>query len=179
MKKKGLYGGMEREKENAYTGEWMRKKEWGWGWGLMIWGESSLLSQDKGPLGLFVLAIYRFVSFKVISQFRIDQDPKTFSETMSSQDVSFWKEAVQYEMDSIVGNYTWELTDFPIGCKPFSCKWIFKKKMKVIGPIVKFTARLVIQGFRQENVSIFSIPTRLWCESLPLGCWLPWRQYMT
>ncbi|GJS00640.1 zinc finger, CCHC-type containing protein [Tanacetum coccineum] len=37
------------------------------------------------------------------------------------------------------------------GCKPFGCKWIFKRKMKVDGTIDKFKARLVIQGFRQKE----------------------------
>nr|GEW07537.1 retrotransposon protein, putative, Ty1-copia subclass [Tanacetum cinerariifolium] len=32
-----------------------------------------------------------------------------------------------------------------------SCKWIFKRKMKVNGTIDKFKARLVIQGFRQKE----------------------------
>ena len=69
---------------------------------------------------------------------------------MSSQDVSFWKEAVNDEMESIMGNNTWILTDLPPGCKPLGCKWIFKRKMKIDGTIEKFKARLVIQGFRQK-----------------------------
>ena len=63
---------------------------------------------------------------------------------MASQDMAFWKEAVQDEMDSIVGKNTWVLADLPTGCKPLGCKWIFKKKMKVDGSIDKFKARLVI-----------------------------------
>ncbi|KAK9666217.1 hypothetical protein RND81_14G169300 [Saponaria officinalis] len=63
--------------------------------------------------------------------FHIDEDPKTFDETMKSHDSSFWKEAVNDEMDSIMGNNTWVLADLPRGCKPLGFKWIFKKKMKV------------------------------------------------
>ncbi|GJY08540.1 zinc finger, CCHC-type containing protein [Tanacetum coccineum] len=33
----------------------------------------------------------------------------------------------------------------------YSCKWIFKRKMKVDGTLDKFKARLVIQGFRQKE----------------------------
>ncbi|GJZ72212.1 zinc finger, CCHC-type containing protein [Tanacetum coccineum] len=61
------------------------------------------------------------------------------------------KEAINYEMDSIMENNTWILSDLPPGCKPLGCKWIFKKKMKVDGTIDKFKARLVIQGFRQKE----------------------------
>ncbi|KAL0352393.1 UNVERIFIED_CONTAM: putative mitochondrial protein [Sesamum calycinum] len=69
---------------------------------------------------------------------------------MKSHDVAFWKEAVNDEMDSIIGNNTWVLVNLPPGCKPLGYKWIFKKKMKVDGTIEKFNARLVIQGFRQR-----------------------------
>ncbi|KAL0421120.1 UNVERIFIED_CONTAM: Copia protein [Sesamum latifolium] len=69
---------------------------------------------------------------------------------MKSQDVAFWKEAINDEMDSIMENNTWVLADLPPGCKPLGCKWIFKKKMKVDGTIEKFKARLIIQDFRQR-----------------------------
>ncbi|KAK4406588.1 Retrovirus-related Pol polyprotein from transposon RE2 [Sesamum angolense] len=64
--------------------------------------------------------------------------------------IAFWKEAINDEMDSIIGNNTWVLAELPPGCKSLGCKWIFKKKMKVDGTIEKFKARLVIQGFRQR-----------------------------
>ncbi|GJX16904.1 zinc finger, CCHC-type containing protein [Tanacetum coccineum] len=56
------------------------------------------------------------------------------------------KEAIDDEIDSIMENNTWVLSDLPLGCK-----WIFKRKMKVDGTIDKFKARLVIQGFRQKE----------------------------
>ncbi|GJX94368.1 zinc finger, CCHC-type containing protein [Tanacetum coccineum] len=68
-----------------------------------------------------------------------------------SQDVSFWKKAINDEMDSIMGNNTWVLTDLSPGCRPVGCKWIFKRKLKVDGTIEKFKARLVIQGFKQKS----------------------------
>nr|GEU77466.1 zinc finger, CCHC-type [Tanacetum cinerariifolium] len=55
------------------------------------------------------------------------------------------------EMDSIMGNNTWVLTDLPPGCRPLGCKWIFKRKLKVDGTVEKFKARLVIQGFKQKS----------------------------
>nr|GEX06165.1 zinc finger, CCHC-type [Tanacetum cinerariifolium] len=53
------------------------------------------------------------------------------------------KEAVNDEMDSIMGNNTWVLADLPLGCKQLGCKWIFKRKVKVDGTIEKFKARLM------------------------------------
>ena len=88
--------------------------------------------------------------------FNIEEDPRTYGEAMASRDVAFWKEAIQDEIDSIMQNNTWKLTDLPLGCKPLGSKWIFKRKMKVDGSIDKFKARLVIQGFRQkEGIDFF------------------------
>lgn len=81
----------------------------------------------------------------------MESDPLTFEEAMKSQDSAFWKEAVNDEMDSIIGNNTWTLVDLPPGFKPISCKWIFKKKIKVDGTIDKFKARLVAKGFTQKE----------------------------
>ncbi|GKB63596.1 zinc finger, CCHC-type containing protein [Tanacetum coccineum] len=62
---------------------------------------------------------------------------------MKSHDSSFWKEVVNDEMDSIIGNNTWILVDLPHGSKAFKSKWIFKRKLRVDGSIEKFKARLV------------------------------------
>ncbi|GJV93709.1 zinc finger, CCHC-type containing protein [Tanacetum coccineum] len=82
--------------------------------------------------------------------FNVEDDPKTFDEAMKSQVVVFWKEAINDEMDSIMGNKSWVLTDLPPGCRPLGCKWIFKRKLKVDGTVEKFKERLVIQGFKQK-----------------------------
>ena len=62
-------------------------------------------------------------------------------------DVSFWKEAIKSELDSIVSNQTWELVELPKGCKPISSKWIFKKKLSPNGSFDKYKARVVIRSF--------------------------------
>ncbi|GJZ73660.1 hypothetical protein Tco_0637806 [Tanacetum coccineum] len=45
--------------------------------------------------------------------FNVEDDPKTFDEAMKSQDVAFWKESINDEMDSIMGNNTCVLADLP------------------------------------------------------------------
>nr|GEU30028.1 zinc finger, CCHC-type [Tanacetum cinerariifolium] len=50
--------------------------------------------------------------------FNIEDDPKTFDEAMKSQDVAFWKKAINDEMDSIMGKNTWVLANLPPYCKP-------------------------------------------------------------
>jgi hypothetical protein len=56
----------------------------------------------------------------------IDSDSLTYEEAMKSQDVAFWKEAINDKMDSIIGNNTWILVDLPHGSIPIGCKWILK-----------------------------------------------------
>ncbi|KAK1678392.1 hypothetical protein QYE76_039240 [Lolium multiflorum] len=60
----------------------------------------------------------------------VDDTPTTISEALASPDADYWKEAVQSEMDSILANGTWELSERPYGCKPVGCKWVFKKKLR-------------------------------------------------
>ncbi|GJW86483.1 retrovirus-related pol polyprotein from transposon TNT 1-94 [Tanacetum coccineum] len=55
---------------------------------------------------------------EVIFTINIDDDPKTFSEAMSSCDAPMWKEAINDEMDSFLGNQTWELAELPKGVRP-------------------------------------------------------------
>ncbi|GKC54009.1 zinc finger, CCHC-type containing protein [Tanacetum coccineum] len=51
--------------------------------------------------------------------FNVEDNPKTFNEAMKSQDVAFWKEAINDEMNSIMGNNTWVLADLPPGIDYF------------------------------------------------------------
>ncbi|KAK2999645.1 hypothetical protein RJ639_023181 [Escallonia herrerae] len=88
----------------------------------------------------------------------VESDPRTYEEAMKSQDSSFWKKAINEEIDSIMGNGTWKLVDLPPCSKPIGCKWIFKKKLRVDGSIENFKARLVVKGFSQkESVDYFDI----------------------
>ncbi|GJY44654.1 zinc finger, CCHC-type containing protein [Tanacetum coccineum] len=46
-----------------------------------------------------------------------EDGPKIFDEAIKSQDVAFWKEAINDEMDFIMDNNTWVLADLPPGSK--------------------------------------------------------------
>ncbi|CAN4124394.1 unnamed protein product [Withania somnifera] len=70
---------------------------------------------------------------------------------MYSTDASFWKEAINSEIKSILNNHTWELVDLPPGNKPLGSKWNFKRKTKADGTIDKYKARLILKSYRQNE----------------------------
>ncbi|KAK1631860.1 hypothetical protein QYE76_006175 [Lolium multiflorum] len=76
----------------------------------------------------------------------VDDTPTTISEALASPDADYWKEAVQSEMDSILANGTWELTERPYGCKPVGCKWVFKKKLRADVPFAALLSSLPHPG---------------------------------
>ena len=79
-------------------------------------------------------------------------------DAIRSIDSPVWKEAIDNEMQSILQNQTWELTDLPPSCKPIGCKWVFKKKLRPDGFVDKFKARLVAKGFTQKpGVEYFDV----------------------
>ena len=81
----------------------------------------------------------------------VDDTPKSIAEAYASPDADNWKEVVHNEMDSILSNGTWELSERPYGCKPVGCKWVFKKKLRPDGTIEKYKARLVAKGYTQKE----------------------------
>ena len=54
------------------------------------------------------------------------------------------------EMDSLLGNQTWELTELPIGKKALQNKWVYKIKKKHDSS-KRYKARLVVKGFQQKK----------------------------
>src|SRR3954464_9206016 len=80
----------------------------------------------------------------------VDDTPSCISEAYASPDADYWKEAVRSEMDSILANGTWELTERPYGCKPLGCKWVFKRKLRPDDTVEKYKARLVAKGYTQK-----------------------------
>ena len=54
--------------------------------------------------------------------FLTEAEPQTYKEVMSTPEASYWKEAVNDEINSIMQNHTWELVNLPPGNKPIGCK---------------------------------------------------------
>lgn len=78
-------------------------------------------------------------------------DPKTFSETMSSRNKAFWKDAINDETNSILCNNTWVLIDLLSTSKPIACKWVFRRKYNTDRIIQTFNVIMVARGFSQKK----------------------------
>lgn len=62
-----------------------------------------------------------------------------------------WREDMQVEMEGIIRNNTWVLTDLPADKQAVTLKWVFKTKLAPDASVQKHKARLVAQGFTQEQ----------------------------
>ncbi|RVW62859.1 Retrovirus-related Pol polyprotein from transposon TNT 1-94 [Vitis vinifera] len=50
-------------------------------------------------------------------------EPECYDETLQDENSSKWELAMKDEMDSLLGNQTWELTELPVGKKALHNKW--------------------------------------------------------
>ncbi|KAF5768399.1 putative RNA-directed DNA polymerase [Helianthus annuus] len=62
-----------------------------------------------------------------------------------------WVEAMQEELQQFKRQQVWELVPLPKEVSPIGTKWVFKNKTDERGIVVKNKARLVVQGYRQEE----------------------------
>jgi hypothetical protein len=72
----------------------------------------------------------------------VDDTFNCISEAYASLDVDYWK-SVSGEMESILANGTWKMTDHTYVCQPVGCMWVFKKKLRPDDTIKKYKAQLV------------------------------------
>lgn len=91
---------------------------------------------------------YVMVSAEVINGIN---EPKTYTEAMTSPQKDQWVKAMESEVKSLKENKTWMLVDLPKDRKPISCKWVYKIKTNADGSLDKFKARLVARGYTQKK----------------------------
>ncbi|KAM0984150.1 hypothetical protein ACFX14_011746 [Malus domestica] len=75
-------------------------------------------------------------------------EPKTFK---SASQVSEWQVAMQEEIDALHSQKTWSLVPLPPNKNLVGCKWIYKIKKHADGSVARYKARLVAQGYSQEE----------------------------
>ncbi|GJY66770.1 putative ribonuclease H-like domain-containing protein [Tanacetum coccineum] len=84
----------------------------------------------------------------LLACFLSQEEPKNISQAL--QDES-WVEAMQEELLQFKLQKVWILVDLPSGKKAIGTKWVFKNKRDERSIVVKNKAKLVAQGFRQEE----------------------------
>lgn len=77
-------------------------------------------------------------------------EPLSLKEAMMSPDWVHWLKAMKVEMDSLVENETWDLVDRPANRAVLTGRWVFKLKRDRNGQILKYKARWVVHGYKQQ-----------------------------
>ncbi|GJV95611.1 putative ribonuclease H-like domain-containing protein [Tanacetum coccineum] len=77
-----------------------------------------------------------------------DKEPKKVSQALADES---WVEAMQEELLQFKLQEVWVLCDLPEGKRVIGTKWVFRNKRDERGTIIKNKARLVAQGYRQEE----------------------------
>ncbi|GJS05826.1 putative ribonuclease H-like domain-containing protein [Tanacetum coccineum] len=80
--------------------------------------------------------------------FLSQEEPKTISQALEDES---WVEAMQEELLQFKLQKVWILVDLPFGKKAIGTKWVFRNKRDERSIFMKNKARLVAQGFRQEE----------------------------
>ncbi|KAJ9551036.1 hypothetical protein OSB04_015081 [Centaurea solstitialis] len=84
----------------------------------------------------------------MISVFLSQTEPKKALDAMKDPS---WIEAMQEELLQFVLQNVWDLVDLPRGHRVIGTKWIFRNKTDERGIVIKNKARLVDQGYTQEE----------------------------
>jgi Reverse transcriptase (RNA-dependent DNA polymerase) len=62
-----------------------------------------------------------------------------------------WRDAMSSELTTLARNNTWQLIILPPNANIIGCKWLFKIKCHTDGTIARYKARLVANGYTQEE----------------------------
>ena len=95
-----------------------------------------------------------------------------YEEALQDENSSKWELAMKDEMDSLLGNQTWELTLLLVGKKALHNKWVYRIKNEHDGS-KGYKTRLVVKGFQQKKgidySEIFSPVVKMSTIRLVLG----------
>ncbi|GKA74774.1 putative ribonuclease H-like domain-containing protein [Tanacetum coccineum] len=117
----------------------------------IVAGQAEKKKEPLSDLNLFTEEIFRSYLFfgELGASFLIScYEPKKVIQAL--EDPS-WIEAMQEELLKFELQKVWTLVDLPNGKRAIGTKWVFKNKKDKRGIIVRNKARLVAQGYTQEE----------------------------
>ncbi|GKD37350.1 reverse transcriptase domain-containing protein, partial [Tanacetum coccineum] len=112
---------------------------------------------------------------QIIGDPRSVQEPTKIAQALDDES---WVEAMQEELLQFKIQKVWTLVDLPYGKKDIGTKWVYRNKKDERGIVVKNKARLVAQGYKQEEGidydKVFALVARI--EAIRL--FLPYASFM-
>nr|CAD1827245.1 unnamed protein product [Ananas comosus var. bracteatus] len=78
----------------------------------------------------------------------IPLEPHCYTEAVKDPN---WMQAMSVEYNALLDNATWILVPPDRAQNLIGCKWVYKIKQKADGSIERYKARLVAQGFKQQE----------------------------
>ena len=70
----------------------------------------------------------------------VSDEPRSIKEPVNYEECKLWKNAMVEEMEALDKNEAWDFVKLPNGRKPIGSKWVFKKKLNVVGKVEKYKA---------------------------------------
>jgi len=105
-----------------------------------------------------------------IFAYNTETEPKTFSQAMKSEK---WIRVAVEELQAMELNKTWSVESLPPDKNVVGCKWVFTIKYNPDGTVERYKARLVAQGFTQQEgidfLDTFSPVAKLTSAKMMLG----------
>ncbi|KAL9996279.1 putative RNA-directed DNA polymerase [Helianthus debilis subsp. tardiflorus] len=112
-----------------------------------------------------------------LSCFISQVEPRTYKEALTEDS---WVIAMQEELGQFEKLGVWKLVDFPEGQRKINTKWVFKCKRDDRGVVVRNKARLVVQGFSQQEginfTEVYAPVARLEAIRIFLAC-ASWKNF--
>jgi hypothetical protein len=77
--------------------------------------------------------------------------PKSYKSAMASSEAANWSSAINLELDAMVCLGVWTVVPIPSNRHLLCTIWAFRKKFDASGNLIKFKARLCVQGSAQQE----------------------------
>src|ERR1044071_175395 len=106
------------------------------------------LDQIMGDIASGVLTRNQLSNFCLFSAFISQLEPKKYQEALKDNN---WVQAMQDELLQFNKQQVWEICPLPPNKQPIGTRWVFRNKQDEAGMIIKNKARLVVQGYSQEE----------------------------